>query len=242
MALSAGTRLGPYEIQAALGEGGMAEVYRARDMRLDRTVAIKVLLPHAADNPDARQRFDREARAISALQHPHICTLLDVGHQDGFDFLVMECLEGETLERRLLRGPLPLGDVLRYGAELADALDHAHRRGIVHRDIKPSNVMLTKTGAMLLDFGIVKWQASEVDGNADGSLSQTLSLPAEHALLGTLRYMASCTWRPLLMANNFCGSARSTRSMHGRSLERMAASSLSGRLTVASWRTSPMES
>jgi Tol biopolymer transport system component len=190
VSLAPGVRFGPHEILTLVGAGGMGEVYTARDMRLDRTVAIKVLPPHAAENPEARQRFDREARAISALQHPHICTLHDVGHQDGFDFLVMEYLEGETLKRRLLRGPLPLGDVFRYGSELAGALDHAHRRGIVHSDIKPSNVMLTKTGAMLLDFGIVKWQATESERESDGSLSQTLSLPAEEGLVGTLRYMA----------------------------------------------------
>src|SRR5262245_29209911 len=151
MPLSAGTRLGPYEITSSLGAGGMGEVYRARDTRLDRTVAIKVLHPHLSGNPEGRQRFEREARAVSSLAHPNICTLYDVGRQDGVDFLVMEYLEGETLMARLDRGPLPPDELLRYGIQIADALDKAHRQGLVHRDLKPGNVMLTKSGAKLLD-------------------------------------------------------------------------------------------
>src|SRR5271170_4965146 len=147
MALANGTRLGPYEIVAPLGAGGMGEVYRARDTRLDRTVAIKILPPHLSDKPEARERFEREARAISSLSHPNICHLYDIGSQDGASYLVMEYLEGETLATRLSKGPLPLEQVLRYGIELAEGLEVAHRGGVVHRDLKPGNVMLTKSGA-----------------------------------------------------------------------------------------------
>ena len=159
MPLGAGVRLGPYEITSPLGAGGMGEVYRARDTRLDRTVAIKVLPAHLATSPERRQRFEREAKAISALTHPHICVLHDVGQHDGIDYLVMEYLEGETLADRLKKGALPLEQVLRYGIEIAGALDVAHRHGIVHRDLKPGNVMLTKSGAKLLDFGLAKLRA-----------------------------------------------------------------------------------
>src|ERR1700730_11223209 len=141
MSLTSGKRLGPYEIQSPLGAGGMGEVYRARDMRLDRTVAIKVLPHHLSSNLDLKQRFEREARAISSLNHPRICTLHDVGHQDGTDFLVMECLEGESLAERLKKGSLPLKETLQIGIEVCEALDKAHRAGIVHRDLKPGNVM-----------------------------------------------------------------------------------------------------
>src|SRR5205809_605547 len=153
MALSVGTKLGPYEVLAPVGAGGMGEVYKARDTRLDRTVAIKIL-PSA--DPELRARFEREAKAIAALQHPHICTLHDVGHQDGTDYLVMEYLEGETLADRLTRGPLKLDEALKTAIDIADALDAAHRAGRVHRDLKPANVMLTKSGATLLDFGLAK--------------------------------------------------------------------------------------
>ena len=156
MAVTSGTKFGPYEIQSSLGAGGMGEVYRARDTRLDRTVAIKVLPDQFSQNPDLKQRFEREARAISSLNHPHICTLYDVGHQDGTDYLVMEYLEGESLAARLARGALPLRETLRIGMEVADALEKAHRGGIVHRDLKPGNIMLTKSGAKLLDFGLAK--------------------------------------------------------------------------------------
>ncbi|MGB9104859.1 MAG: serine/threonine-protein kinase, partial [Terriglobales bacterium] len=141
MTLQAGTKLGPYEIQSVAGAGGMGEVYRARDTRLERTVAIKVLPSHLSSNNDLKQRFEREARAISSLSHPHICTLHDVGSQDGIDFLVMEYLEGETLADRLAKGPLPIEQVLKIGSEVADALDKAHRQGIVHRYLKPANIM-----------------------------------------------------------------------------------------------------
>jgi serine/threonine protein kinase len=154
MTLSAGTRLGPYEILALIGVGGMGEVYKGRDTRLNRTVAIKLLPADVAGRPDRRARFEVEARAISSLSHPHICALFDVGEQDGRPFLVMEHLDGETLDDRLVRGALPANDVVRYAVQMADALAHAHRERIVHRDLKPSNVMLTESGAKLLDFGL----------------------------------------------------------------------------------------
>ena len=154
MALEAGTKLGPYEILSPLGAGGMGEVYRARDTRLDREVAIKVLPTHLISNSEFKQRFEREAKAISSLTHPNICTLHDIGNEDGVDFLVMELLEGDTLSQRLNKGRLPLEDVFRFGIEIASALDKAHRAGIVHRDLKPGNIMITKSGAKLLDFGL----------------------------------------------------------------------------------------
>jgi hypothetical protein len=193
MSLFAGTRLGPYEILAPLGAGGMGEVYKARDTRLDRTVAIKVLPPQTAGRPEVRQRFEREARTVSALNHPHICTLHDIGHEGDLDYLVMEFLEGETLADRLKRGPLPLDQALRTATEIADALDRAHRTAIVHRDLKPGNIMLTKDGAKVLDFGLAKMHplaaASAVSG---GSVMQTLTSPltGEGAIVGTLQYMA----------------------------------------------------
>lgn len=156
MTLTAGVKLGPYEIVAPLGSGGMGEVYRARDTRLGRDVAIKVLPAHLAENSEARQRFEREARAVSSLSHAHICPLFDVGSQNGVEYLVMEYLEGETLSQRLLRGPLKFEEMRRIGIEIADALEKAHRQGIVHRDLKPGNVMLTKSGAKLMDFGLAK--------------------------------------------------------------------------------------
>src|ERR1700730_372214 len=156
MPLQPSTRLGPYEIISPIGAGGMGEVYRARDTRLDRIVAIKVLPEHLSDNPQLRERFEREAKVISSLSHPHICPLYDIGHQDGIDYLVMEYLEGETLAQRLNKGPLMTDQLLRNAIEIADALDQAHRHGIIHRDLKPSNIMLTKSGAKLLDFGVAK--------------------------------------------------------------------------------------
>src|SRR5712672_4230684 len=156
MAILLGKRLGPFEILSSIGAGGMGEVYRARDTRLNRTVAIKVLPPHLADRSELRERFEREARTIASLNHPHICTLFDIGQQDGIDYLVMEYLEGETLAQRLLKGPLPLAQVLQCSIEISDALDKAHRKGVTHRDLKPGNIMLTKSGAKLLDFGLAK--------------------------------------------------------------------------------------
>jgi serine/threonine protein kinase len=187
--LSNGTRLGPYEIVSAIGAGGMGEVYAARDTRLDREMAIKVLAQHLSSNENLRERFDREARAISKLNHPHVCTLFDVGHQDGIDYIVMEYLEGETLADALMRGPLPLRQVLRYGREIADALDKAHRLGIVHRDLKPGNIMLTKSGAKVLDFGLAKYDADPVSGATEAATQQR-PLTEEGSLLGTMQYMA----------------------------------------------------
>jgi serine/threonine protein kinase len=154
MGLMSGTKLGPYEIASPLGAGGMGEVYRARDTRLDRIIAIKILPAHLSDNPEAKQRFDREARAISSLNHPNVCALYDVGHQDGVDYLVMEFLDGETLAQRLAKGPLPPEQVLKYGIEICEGLEKAHKSGVIHRDLKPGNVMLTKSGAKLMDFGL----------------------------------------------------------------------------------------
>src|SRR5882757_4933706 len=156
MPLASGKQLGPYEIVSPLGAGGMGEVYRALDTRLDRTVAIKVLPSHLSSSPESKQRFDREAKSISSLSHPNICTLYDVGSQDGIDFLVMEYLEGQTLAERLAKGPLPIAQALTVGIEIAQALERAHRQGIIHRDLKPANIMLTKSGAKLMDFGLAK--------------------------------------------------------------------------------------
>ena len=156
MSLAPGIRLGPYEIVSALGSGGMGQVYRARDTRLNRVVAIKVLPPDLMATPDGRRRLAREARAVAALNHPHICALHDFDSENGVDYLVMEYLEGETLAERLIAGSLPLDEVLRYSIDIADALEHAHRRGFVHRDLKSGNVMVTKSGAVLLDFGLAK--------------------------------------------------------------------------------------
>src|SRR5215467_11153732 len=164
MALASGTLLGPYEITGPLGTGGMGDVYRAKDTRLERTVAIKVLPAPFSNDPVRKQRFEREAKTISGLIHPNICLLYGVGSQDGVDYLVMECVEGETLAKRLDKGPLPLEQVLKYGAQIADALDKAHRAGIVHRDLKPGNIMLTASGAKLLDFGLAKPTAAPLDG------------------------------------------------------------------------------
>src|SRR5215471_1464837 len=191
MTLAAGSRLGPYEVLAPAGAGGMGEVYRARDTRLERTVAVKVLPPHLSASPEARQRFEREAKTISQLSHPHICALYDVGNQDGLEYLVMEFLEGETLAERLLKGPLPVDQTLRYGMEIADALDKAHRQGIVHRDLKPGNVMLTKSGVKLLDFGLAKAVQPASAVSALTSLpTEGPALTAEGTILGTFQYMA----------------------------------------------------
>jgi Tol biopolymer transport system component len=194
MTLAAGTKLGPYEIVSPLGAGGMGEVYRARDTRLDRTVAVKILPSHLSENPEARQRFEREARTISSVNHPNICTLHDVGHQDGVDYLVMEYLEGETLADRLRRGPLPIEQVLKYGTEICEGLEKAHRSGVVHRDLKPGNIMLTKTTAKLMDFGLAKAIAGPA---VTSGLTATLSTPpgshpltAQGAVVGTFQYMA----------------------------------------------------
>ena len=201
MPLSPGARLGPYEIQAAIGAGGMGEVYRARDTRLDRTVAIKILPAELSADPERRVRFEREAKAIAGLNHPHICTLYDVSTHEDTTFLVMEHLAGETLADRLLRGPVPHPQALDIAAQIADALDAAHKHGIIHRDLKPGNVMLTTSGggrsglttAKLLDFGLAKLAAhGERAALAGGASVSTQAAPvtAEGTILGTLQYMA----------------------------------------------------
>jgi serine/threonine protein kinase/Tol biopolymer transport system component len=189
MALTPGTKLGPYQIESLLGAGGMGEVYRARDTRLDRTVAIKILTQGLADTPEVRQRFEREARAVSSLSHPHICVLYDVGNQDGIEYLVMEYLEGETLAARIAKGSLTAAELLRYASQIADALDKAHRQGIVHRDLKPANVMLTKTGAKLLDFGLAK-DEEILQGDPGSSPTMSRPLTVQGTILGTMQYMA----------------------------------------------------
>src|SRR5688572_27745294 len=188
--MAPGTRLGPYEIVALAGSGGMGEVYKARDTRLSRTVAIKILPPHIAEDAALRARFEREARAISSLDHPNICVVHDVGRSGTVDYIVMQFLEGETLAQRLGRGPLPLPDLLRHGAAIASALHQAHRAGILHRDLKPGNVMLTPSGAKLLDFGLAKTAnpaADPIDGTSTTEFGGA-TLPG--TILGTLPYMS----------------------------------------------------
>ncbi len=202
MALASGSKLGPFDIQSPLGSGGMGEVYRARDTRLDRTVAIKVLASHLSSSPELKQRLEREARAISALNHPHICHLYDIGSQGGTDYLVMEFLEGETLAERLRKGAIPLAEILRIGIAVAEALAVAHRQGIVHRDLKPGNIMLTQAGAKLMDFGLAKplgMHAATASSGAAPSFTAvaTLSGPSPLSplttagtIVGTIQYMS----------------------------------------------------
>ena len=204
MPLTSGTRLGPYEILSPLGVGGMGEVYRARDARLDRTVAIKVLNSNLTASPELKARFEREAKTISQLQHPNICVLHDVGSENGTDYLVMEFLEGETLSETLKRGPLPTDELLKIAIQIADALEKAHRAGIIHRDLKPGNVMLTKSGgrsqAKLLDFGLAKpmGAGSAAPGNSSASVfaaALTVTSPASPlssagTIIGTVQYMS----------------------------------------------------
>jgi serine/threonine protein kinase/Tol biopolymer transport system component len=202
MALTSGTKLGPYEIQSPLGAGGMGEVYRARDTRLDRTVAIKVLPAHLSSDPELKQRLEREARAISSLQHANICTLYDIGTQSGTEFLVMEYLEGQTLAERLQKGPLPVDQVLKIGTEVAQALEKAHSQGIIHRDLKPANIMLTKAGAKLMDFGLAKprlaivpqaagpFPPSTPTMNVASLISAASPLTQKGSIVGTFQYMA----------------------------------------------------
>jgi Tol biopolymer transport system component len=190
MSLTAGSHLGPYEILSPLGAGGMGMVYKARDTRLGREIAIKVLPESLSGRADVRERFEREARAISSLSHPHICPLYDIGSQDGIDYLVMEYLEGATLSHRLKKGPLPLDQTLRYAIEIASALDAAHRKGITHRDLKPGNVMLTKSGTKLLDFGLARMHARGQPVSGSAVSTQTEPMTAEGTIIGTLQYMA----------------------------------------------------
>jgi hypothetical protein len=185
--VSAGTRLGPYEIVSPIGSGGMGKVYRAHDVRLDRAVAVKILSDCLSQDTQLMHRFHLEARAVSRLNHPHICTLHDVGHQAGIDYLVMEYLEGETLAERLRKGPLPLHQALEVSIDIAGALDHAHQRGVIHRDLKPGNIVLTKSGAKVLDFGLAKVQTADA---AEGLSQRGLSVSGEGPIMGTLQYMA----------------------------------------------------
>src|ERR1700731_4289646 len=203
MALASGIKLGPYEIQSPLGAGGMGEVCRSRDTRLERTVAITVLATHLSSSPELKQRMDREGRAISSLNHPNICQLYDIGSQNGTDYLVMEFLEGETLAERLRKGALPLPEILRIGIAVAEALAVAHRNGIVHRDLKPGNIMLTQGGAKLMDFGLAKPIGMQTAGGGSGSAppsftaAATLSGPrpltpltTAGSVIGTIQYMS----------------------------------------------------
>src|SRR3984885_9673469 len=200
MALSPGTKLGPYEILSPLGAGGMGEVYRARDTRLDRIVAVKILPTHLSSDSEFKQRFEREARTVSSLNHPHICQLFDVGREGGTDYLVMEFLDGETLAERVRRGPMPLSELLKVGIDVADALAVAHRAGIVHRDLKPGNVILTKAGAKLMDFGLAKPAFAGATGSESAPLlsgARTMSGPSPvsplttaGAIVGTIQYMS----------------------------------------------------
>ncbi len=200
MPLVPGTKLGPYEIQSAVGAGGMGEVYKARDTRLDRTVAIKVLPTHLSSNPDLRARFEREAKAISGLQHPNICVLHDVGSQNGVDFLVMEYLEGETLYARIARKPLATEEALKIAIEIADALEKAHRNGIIHRDLKPGNVMLTKSGAKLMDFGLAKPYGLSSSGPSSGAAR----ISSMATMAGTIADLAS----PVTVAGTLVGTVQ----------------------------------
>jgi serine/threonine protein kinase len=198
MTLNPGTKLGPYEILSPLGAGGMGEVYRARDTRLGREVAVKVLPHHLSSNAEVRARFEREAKTVSSLNHPHICTLFDVGREGETDYLVMELIEGETLATRLAKGALPVADTLRIGSQIADALDRAHRAGVVHRDLKPGNIMLTKAGAKLMDFGLARATGMAGPGSGSGvtmaalTQSPTIAQPltAEGTIVGTFQYMS----------------------------------------------------
>ena len=185
-----GKTLSHYKIIEKLGQGGMGEVYLAEDSRLDRKVALKILPEHLSERAELRERFEREARAVSSLNHPHICTLYDVGEADGIHYLVMEHLVGETLEARLAKGALPLEQTLEYAIQIADALDKAHRQGVVHRDLKPGNIMLVKSGAKLLDFGLAKLQATDTPTNLSALPTEQANLTAEGTILGTLQYMA----------------------------------------------------
>src|SRR5437879_12519839 len=202
MALTAGTKLGPYEILAMLGAGGMGEVYRALDTRLDRTVEVKVLASHLSSSPELKQRMEREAKAISSLNHRHICHLYDIGSQDGTDYMVMEFLEGETLAERLRKGAMPLNEIFKTGIAVAEALAVAHRQGLVHRDLKPGNIMLTEGGAKLMDLGLAKplgprntstgpGAAPALTATAPSTGPSPLSpLTTAGSIIGTIQYMS----------------------------------------------------
>ncbi|MCX6593865.1 MAG: serine/threonine-protein kinase [Acidobacteria bacterium] len=187
MPLSPGDQLGPYEILAPLGAGGMGVVFKARDTRLDRTVAVKVLPEHIAKRDDLRARFEREARAVASLNHPNICTLLDIGSQDGAGYIVMELIEGETLAARIAKGAIPLDQALKFSIQIADALDRARWAGVTHRDVKPQNIMLTRDGVKVRDFGLAKSAAAK-PGPTEDTLTQVLT--TEGTVRGTPQYMA----------------------------------------------------
>ncbi|MGE5360527.1 MAG: serine/threonine-protein kinase, partial [Bacteroidales bacterium] len=191
MSLASGTRLGPYEIQAAIGAGGMGEVYKARDTRLNRTVAIKVLPAAVAGDPERRARFEREAKTIAALNHPHICSVYDVGRQGDTDFLVMEYVDGETLAARVRRSPLGISEIERLGVQLSEGLGAAHQHGLVHRDIKPANLMLSLDGVLkILDFGIAKPQEPLREDETTRLVGEPWARTAPGVLVGTPSYMA----------------------------------------------------
>ena len=192
MALSIGARLGPYEILSPIGKGGMGEVYKARDTRLERTVAIKVLPEYLAEDPERRKRFEREARIVSQLNHPYVCALYDIGSEDGVDYVVMELVEGETLAERIARGPIPVEEALPLFTQIAEGLEAAHEKGIVHRDLKPANIKITPEGNVkVLDFGLAKAFSDEAPA-ADVSQSPTLTREGTRAgvIMGTVAYMS----------------------------------------------------
>lgn len=191
MPLEPGQKLGPYEIESLTGAGGMGEVYKAKDTRLNRTVAVKVLPASTSLNPDLKARFEREAKSISSLNHPNICILHDIGTDNGTDYLVMEYIEGQPLSDRILEGPLPTGEIVKYSLQIVDALDKAHKQGLVHRDLKPANVMLAKEGAKLLDFGLAKLQVPT--GGFDeisGATMTSTPLTQQGTIIGTIQYMS----------------------------------------------------
>lgn len=189
MTLTAGTKLGPFEILMPCGSGGMGEVYKAKDSRLNRFVAIKVLPEHVSKNPELKARFEREAQTLASLSHPHICPVFDVGEQDGIDYIVMEYLEGQTVAQRLQKGALPLDEAMKISVQITDALDKAHRQGVIHRDCKPANIMLTKQGSKLLDFGLAKLK-QDAEPSSLSSLPTQASMTAHGTILGTLQYMS----------------------------------------------------
>src|SRR5215471_3659368 len=199
MPVAKGSKLGPYEIAAAIGAGGMGEVYRAKDTRLDRHVAIKIIHSNLPCTPEFKVRFEREARILSSLSHPHICSLYDVGKEENLEFLVMELLDGETLSNRLRRGPLPVSAVVKLGIQIAEALAAAHRLGVVHRDLKPSNIMLTANGAKLMDFGLAKPSMASRGTGSAARFADLMTATIQHpstplssagTLIGTVQYMA----------------------------------------------------
>src|SRR5688572_15461083 len=189
MSISSGTRLGPYEVLSKLGEGGMGEVYKARDTRLDRTVAIKVMASLGQADPDSRARFEREAKVLASFDHPHICALHDVGREGEIDYIVMPFVTGETLAARLATGPMPIPQVIETATQIADALDRAHGHGIIHRDLKPGNVMLTKSGARLLDFGLARLEDPPTTGSPE-DLATRSALTKAGTVMGTVPYMS----------------------------------------------------